>query len=278
MAARGPPRRPDGLPGPVRLAQPTPPGRLHHRRPLRDPPCRQPCRAEAFGPGPHGARGAQPRALQPVPCGVLRRSATADRRRAGPGAPAQAHHLRRARLRPRRLDPGPGHQPAHRPAGRVRTHLRLHLARPVRRPTRQRPDRRHVPRQGRRGGTVGAPLRRPAPPLHAGPPVGPARRRPRHVRQSRADRPCRRPADTDASPGGLPVPHSLPEGPARTAPSPCRRWRRSSATGRSTRVACRHPLQQGEDLTASTPQVDDSEIGSQGGAAYAGAATTRERP
>ncbi len=44
-------------------------------------------------------------------------------------------------------------------------------------------------------------------------------------------------------------------------------------------VACRHPLEQGEDLTASTPQVDDSEIGSDDAvpAAYAGATTERER-
>ena len=98
--------------------------------------------AQAPGAGTDGAGGAQPGALQPVPGGVLRRPAAADR--GGPGArlPAEADHLRRAGVGPRRLHPGAGHQPARRPADRLRAHLHLHRARPFRgAPRQQRPSR-----------------------------------------------------------------------------------------------------------------------------------------
>ena len=47
-------------------------------------------------------------ALQPLPARVLRRPAAADRRRPGAGPAPEADHRRRAGLRARRLDPGPG--------------------------------------------------------------------------------------------------------------------------------------------------------------------------
>ena len=53
----------------------------------------------------------------------------------------EADRVRRARLGPRRVDPGAGHQPARGPAGRLRTGLSVHRARPVRRPAHLRPGR-----------------------------------------------------------------------------------------------------------------------------------------
>ena len=64
----------------------------------------------------------------------------------------QAHRLRRAGLRARRLDPGAGRQPAAGPAGAARPRLSLHRARPRRGGAHRRPRRRHVPRADRRDG------------------------------------------------------------------------------------------------------------------------------
>ena len=58
----------------------------------------------------------------------------------------EAHRLRRAGVRARRVDPGPGRQPARGPAGRVPAGVRLHRPRPVGRPPHLGPDRGHVPR------------------------------------------------------------------------------------------------------------------------------------
>ena len=85
-----PPGDADDLPGPVRLAEPAPPGRVDHRRPVRDPRHRRRRGPQEAGPGGHGAGRAQPGALQPVPGRVLRRPAPAHRRGPGPGLPAQA--------------------------------------------------------------------------------------------------------------------------------------------------------------------------------------------
>ena len=60
----------------------------------------------------------QPRARQPVPTRVLRRSASAGRHRTRPGPGAAGHHLGRAGVRPRRLGSGRRRQPARGAAGR----------------------------------------------------------------------------------------------------------------------------------------------------------------
>ena len=109
------------------------------------------------GRGQEARRGAaahgrpQPRARQPLPARVLRRPAAADRRRPRARAQPVDDRARRAGLGARRLDPGAGRQPAREPPERLRPHLHVHRARPLRRPPRLRPDRRHVPRQDRRG-------------------------------------------------------------------------------------------------------------------------------
>ena len=120
--------------------------------PFRLQEVKPPRRDQARRPGAARARRAQPRALQPLPARVLRRPAAAHRHRPRAGAAAQADRRRRAGLRARRVDPGPGHQPARGPAGRARPDLRVHRARPVGGPAHLRPGRGHVPRQDRRAG------------------------------------------------------------------------------------------------------------------------------
>ena len=62
------------------------------------------------------------------------------------------HRRRRADQRPRRVDPGPDHQPARAAPGPVRADLPVHRPRPVGGPPHQRPDRGDVPRPDRRAG------------------------------------------------------------------------------------------------------------------------------
>ena len=96
------------------------------------PPGRQAARRrQEGGPGAARAGRPEPRALQPVPARVLRRPAPAHRRSPGAGAQAEAHRRRRAGLRARRVDPGPGREPARGPAGRAGPDLPDHRARPV---------------------------------------------------------------------------------------------------------------------------------------------------
>ncbi len=213
-----PPRDPDDLPGPVRVAEPAPPGRLDHRRPVRGAQDGQRRRAQEGRAGADGAGRAEPRALQPLPGRVLRRPAAAHRRGPGAGAAAQADHLRRARLRPGRVDPGPGAQPAGRPAARLRAVLPVHRPRPGGRPARQQLGHRHVPGPGRRGRAQGPGLRRAAPPVHQRPAVRGARRRPGRRRGPAAHHPVRRRAVADQPAVRLPVPPALPEGPGPVRP------------------------------------------------------------
>ncbi len=74
---------PDGVPGPLRLAEPAPDRRHDRRRADADQRRRAARRAEAGRSGPAGDRRPQPRALQPVPAPVLRRPASAHRHRPG---------------------------------------------------------------------------------------------------------------------------------------------------------------------------------------------------
>ena len=67
---------------------------------------------------------------------------------------AQADRLRRAGLRPRRLDPGPDPQPAARPAAGVRHRLPVRRARSRGGPPDLAPRRGHVPRADHRDGAT----------------------------------------------------------------------------------------------------------------------------
>ena len=148
--AADPARDDDGLPGPVRVAEPAQARRLHRRRGARGAQDRHRGRDQAPRAGAARGRRPQPRALQPLPARVLGRPAPAHRRRPRARRQPEADRLRRAGLGARRVRAGADPQPAQGPAARLRAHLRLHRARPQRRPPHLRPRDGHVPRQGRR--------------------------------------------------------------------------------------------------------------------------------
>ena len=93
-------------------------------------------------------RRPEPELPEPLSPRVQRRPAPADRRRPGDRRQPRADRCRRADQRPRRLDPGPDHQPDGAPPGRVLADLPVHRPRPVGRPPCQQPDRGDVPRAG----------------------------------------------------------------------------------------------------------------------------------
>ena len=82
------------------------------RRAARDPRRRREGRPARPGPRADLDGRAQPGLRRPLSARVLRRPAPADRRRPGARARARPDRRRRADQRPRRLDPGPDHQPA----------------------------------------------------------------------------------------------------------------------------------------------------------------------
>ena len=214
------PQHPDGVPGPVHLAQPADDGRRHRRRAVRHPPRggAQGRPAQA-GAGPAGRRRPEPRAHQPLPAPVLRRP-----------APAHRHRPRRWRST-RRSSSATSRSPRwtcrcrrrsinllERAAGRVRPVLPLHRARPVGRPAHLRPGRRDVPRaRSWRSATRTEIYEHPTHPytqalLSAVPVPDPTLRE-----QPRADHPGRRRALPGEPAVGLPLPHPLLEGAGAAA-------------------------------------------------------------
>ena len=105
---------------------------------------------------------------QPAAPRVLGRAVPAHLDRPGRDHRAEAHHLRRAGLRPRRVGAGADPQPAPRHEGALRPHAPLHRARPRGGEERERPGRGDVPRQALRGraarrcSTSGPPTRTPS--------------------------------------------------------------------------------------------------------------------
>ncbi len=108
------------------------------------------------------------RARRPPSAPVQRRAAPAHRHRPRTRRRPGVHRRRRARVRSRRLCAGPGAEPPRRAAGAARPDLSVHLAQPRRRPPREPARRRHVPRQGGRGGADRRALREAAASVHAG--------------------------------------------------------------------------------------------------------------
>ena len=78
-----------------------------HRRPALHRELARPGRRARPGPGGPGGGGAGRAPPEPPPARLLRRPAPAGGHRPRPDRPARDHHLRRDRLRPRRVDPQP---------------------------------------------------------------------------------------------------------------------------------------------------------------------------
>ena len=185
-APRLPPRGAGGLPGPVLVPQPAPhrpatswgsrsgtSARRAARRRRGWASCstRSGCPPDYMTRYPHAFSGGQRQRI-----GIARALA--------PG-PASAR-VRRGRVLPRRLGPGADPEPPRRPPASARARAPLHLAQPGRRAPREPARGGDVSRAAGRGRAGGGPLRAPAPPVHAGPAGGGARRRIRT--------PCRRPS------------------------------------------------------------------------------------
>ena len=171
----------DDLPGSVRQPRPADDRRRDHRRATRHPRRRDEGRAPGTRPRPAVDRRVESGLRRPIPPRVLGGSATTHRRRPGTRARTRPDRRRRADQRPRRVDPGPDHQPAREAPGPSRADLPVHRPRPVGRPPYQRPDRGDVPRPDRGAGRIARPQPGAAPPVHRGAPVcdphpGPGRR------------------------------------------------------------------------------------------------------
>ncbi|AKZ58262.1 hypothetical protein SAM23877_5217 [Streptomyces ambofaciens ATCC 23877] len=189
--------------------------RHDHQRPLQAPGRRARGRGQEGGAAAAVGGRSQPRALQPLPARVLRRSAPAHRHRPRARAQPEAGRGRRAGLRARRVDPGPGRQPARRPPERAGPDVRDHRARPVRRPARLGPDRGDVPRQDHGAGRPRPALQVADAPVHQGPAVGGADPGPvPQVGQERAHPAQGRRALADLAAERVPLPHQVLEGDA----------------------------------------------------------------
>ena len=240
------PRRVDGVPGSRLGAEPgvahRAPGRrvLHAAGPVEgrgEEACTRGVAARA-----HRRSGAGHAAL---PAPALGRDAATGRDRHGAGIRPEAARARRADHRTRRHRRGRGARPRARPAHRHRRGDPADRPQPRRDPHDVRPGRRDVRRQGRRGGSGPAGVRRSAAPVHGRPAQLPAA--PRHP-QGRA------PADDDPR-HAAPDRHAVADVrvrrplPARHRDLPRRgRPGRRSRPGRWTR--CHHADRIGEILAA----------------------------
>ena len=129
--------------------------------------------------------GLLPEHARRYPAPVLRRPAPADRHRPRACRQSRPDRLRRAGLRPRRLDPGADRQPAAEPAAPLRPLLPVHRPRPRRGEAHQRPRGGDVSRQAGRDRLQARPLRAAAAPLYPGAAGGdPAARSPACARSA----------------------------------------------------------------------------------------------
>ena len=245
-AARAQPRHPDGLPGPLHVAQPAAHGLRPRLRAARRPPDRA---QRGRPPGTRGraARPGQPlpRHDEPLPAPVLRRSAPAHRHRPRHRARPPGAGLRRTGLGAGRVGAGAGRQPAALAAAPPGPRPGLHRPRPRGRPARVRPDGGHVPRPAGRDRSPTAGLfTDPAHPytqalLSASPQVDRQRRRRMGGRIILAGDP---PSPTDPA-ERLPLPHPVPPGHRGLLRRSSRRWSRSARLTRwRATTATRHGL------------------------------------
>ena len=227
------PAHADRVPGPRRRPQPPPyrgPG--HKRAAHRPQPDAPPPAAPAGGGAARTGRAPVRRRLA-LPPRVQRRPVPAHRDRPVAGGGAQPDRAGRARLGPRCVRPGPDPLPADRPADPPRPVLSFHRPRPGRRRPDERPGGGHVLGQDRRAGRARLALRPAVPPLHPGPVLRRAHRRPEAQPRAAPRRGLRGGAELVGAAARVPVPHALPAGPRalpyRGARS-CARWARATTS------------------------------------------------
>ena len=154
QGARGvPPRGADGVPGPVRVAQPVPHDRAPHRAadPHPQPEALERRGAAARGPAARArAADARREVRRPPAARALGRSASARRDRPGARPGCAVHRGRRAGVDARRVDPARRAEPAGRPAAAGRPRGAVHHARPRDGAALLGRDPRDVPRRHRR--------------------------------------------------------------------------------------------------------------------------------
>ena len=200
---------PDGVPGPLQLAQSAQDHHAHPEPADGDPRARALMGREArAGAGAAAPRRARHRAYRPLSPRILGRPAPAHRHRPRAVGRSRAGDRRRAGVGARRLDPGADPEPVPRAAEGIRADLPLHRPRPQRHPPHQRPGGGDVCRQDRRDRTGGVAVRQAAPSLHQGAAGG--RPRGRSVQAGAAADPAGRGIDADRSAAGLPAVRPLP--------------------------------------------------------------------
>ncbi len=160
------PLGPDGVPEPLRIAQPAQEDRRDPRGAARDQHDAARRRARGTREGDARPRGLASRALRPLSAHVLRRTAPAHRDRARADAEPRARRRRRAGVGARRLGAGAGAEPDGGPPGRAAARLPVHLSRPRRRAAHRARGAGHVPRPRDGAGADRAHLRAPAAPVH----------------------------------------------------------------------------------------------------------------
>ena len=234
-----PPPDADHLPGSVRQPRPAHADRRQHRRGAAHPQSRDADGAPRQGQqddGP-GRAAAVPRAA--LSARVLRRPAPAHRHRPGARPRARPRRVRRAGVRPRRVDPGAGPQPAQAAPARAGPDLCLRRAQHGRRRAHQRPGRGHVPRSDRRAGRPGGAVREAGASVHRGAHVGDPDPQPG------APPPAGHPQGRRPEPGQpavrLPLPSALPAPPAARLAGDLRRGRAAAHRARR-RPSVRLPL------------------------------------
>ncbi len=225
---------PDGVPGPVLVAEPADDGGQHHRLPDAHP--ERVSRRRPRRPHPRAARAGGAVALpgQLVSPRVQRGRAPAGGHRHRARPEPEVRLLRRAGLLARRLRPGADPESPEGHPQRVRPHDPDGDAQPERGGVPGRSRGGDVPRQDRRGRGQSRSLPRHAPPLQQGAGLGDPHARSRRGALARADHPARRDPEPAQSAVGMPLPHAMPvlhrrhlpgrrAGAARGAPRPLHR-------------------------------------------------------
>ena len=211
--------------------------------------------ARSDGTDPAAARGGRARqqGCPAVPPRVLRWAASAHRLRPRAHAEPEAHRLRRARLRARRVDPGSAPQLDEEPSAGSQPVVHCHLPRPGGRQISGRPHRGHVPRQAD-GGRIGpGALRKRRPSLHAGPDRHDPGSGPGPVPRQGAQRDPGRAPLADLPALGLSLPHPVPV----RREDLLRAGAAARAFGEGHLAACHFPLQ--TPLANRPPKASSSE-------------------